>query len=153
MENTGCQGDTGKDLQSISKLKPLPESVPCWLLPAILNMQLLPHTLLQDGVNNKDQQTTLLLESVQSGLRTYYVCWTTRQNMVLPARGKWNNNFWWNILHTESNYGGRVPEFLAECLCLRQGMATSGRWCHPEGSTATSGRWCHMTSSRRVNGH
>ncbi len=24
--------------------------------------------------------------------------------------------------------GGQVPKFLAESLCLRQGMATSGRW-------------------------
>ncbi len=24
----------------------------------------------------------------------------------------------------------KVPEFSAESLCLRQGMATSGRWCH-----------------------
>ena len=31
---------------------------------------------------------------------------------------------------TESNYGGKVPEFSAESLCLRQGMATSDRWCH-----------------------
>ncbi len=28
----------------------------------------------------------------------------------------------------ESNYGGK--EFLAESLCLHQGMATSARWCH-----------------------
>ncbi len=33
-------------------------------------------------------------------------------------------------LCTQSNYGEKVPEFLAELLCLRQGMATSGRWCH-----------------------
>ncbi len=32
--------------------------------------------------------------------------------------------------HSESNYGGKVPKFSAESLCLRQGMATSGRWCH-----------------------
>ncbi len=24
----------------------------------------------------------------------------------------------------------KVPEFSAESLCLCQGMATSGRWCH-----------------------
>ncbi len=24
----------------------------------------------------------------------------------------------------------KVPEFSAEPLCLRQGMVTSGRWCH-----------------------
>ncbi len=24
----------------------------------------------------------------------------------------------------------KVPEFSAVALCLRQGMATSGRWCH-----------------------
>ncbi len=24
----------------------------------------------------------------------------------------------------------KVPEFSAESLCLRQGMLTSGRWCH-----------------------
>ncbi len=24
----------------------------------------------------------------------------------------------------------KVPEFSTESLCLRQGMATSGRWCH-----------------------
>ncbi len=30
----------------------------------------------------------------------------------------------------ESNYGGKVPVFLAESLCLRWGMATSDRWCH-----------------------
>ncbi len=24
----------------------------------------------------------------------------------------------------------KVPEFSAESLCLRQGMVTSGRWCH-----------------------
>ncbi len=28
---------------------------------------------------------------------------------------------------TLSNYGGNVPEFSAESLCLRQGMASSGR--------------------------
>ncbi len=28
------------------------------------------------------------------------------------------------------DYGGKVPEFLAESLCLRQEMGTSGRWCH-----------------------
>ena len=27
-------------------------------------------------------------------------------------------------------YGGKIPEFLAESLCLPQGMATGGRWCH-----------------------
>ncbi len=32
------------------------------------------------------------------------------------------------FLSTESVYGGRIPEFSAESLCLRQGMATSGRW-------------------------
>ncbi len=24
----------------------------------------------------------------------------------------------------------KVPKFSAESLCLRQGMVTSGRWCH-----------------------
>ncbi len=38
--------------------------------------------------------------------------------------------FWWNILHTESMMVEKVPEFSAESLYLRQGMATSGRWCH-----------------------
>ncbi len=28
-------------------------------------------------------------------------------------------------LHTESNYGGKVPDFSAESICLRQGMAKS----------------------------
>ncbi len=31
--------------------------------------------------------------------------------------GLWKHNFWWNTLHTESDYGGRVPEFSAESLC------------------------------------
>ncbi len=44
--------------------------------------------------------------------------------------GFWKHNFWWNILYTESKLWTKVPEFSAESLCLRQGMATSGRWCH-----------------------
>ncbi len=31
----------------------------------------------------------------------------------------WLCIFWWNILHTESNYSWKVPEFSAEALCLR----------------------------------
>ncbi len=38
--------------------------------------------------------------------------------------------FWRNILHTESVVLEKDPEFSAESLCLRQGMVTSGRWCH-----------------------
>ncbi len=30
----------------------------------------------------------------------------------------------------------KVPEFSAESLCLRQGMATSGRWCHTSCDTS-----------------
>ncbi len=28
------------------------------------------------------------------------------------------------------NYVEKVPKFSAESLCLRQGLVTSGRWCH-----------------------
>ncbi len=32
------------------------------------------------------------------------------------------------FLHTESNYGGKVPEIFVRISL--PGMATSGRWCH-----------------------
>ncbi len=41
-----------------------------------------------------------------------------------------------NIISDETFYAHsqimveKVPEFSAESLCLRQGMLTSGRWCH-----------------------
>ncbi len=38
------------------------------------------------------------------------------------------SRLWWNI-----------PEFSAESLCLRQGMATSGRWCHMDHVTPVGG--------------
>ncbi len=31
----------------------------------------------------------------------------------------------------------KFPEFSAESLCLRQGMVTSGRWCHMGHATPT----------------
>ena len=67
--------------------------------------------------------------------------------------GLWKHNFWSHILHTE--YGGKVPEISAESLCFRQGMATSGHWCHmtlldhvtPVGGYlhSPSKIWCHRT--------
>ncbi len=41
-----------------------------------------------------------------------------------------------NIISDETFYSQsqimveKIPEFSAESLCLRQGVLTSGRWCH-----------------------
>ncbi len=35
-----------------------------------------------------------------------------------------------HTFYIQSQICGKVPELSTESLCLRQGMATSGRWCH-----------------------
>ncbi len=49
----------------------------------------------------------------------------------------WSECFWTlETISDETSYTQsqitveKVPELSAESLCLRQGMVTSGRWCH-----------------------
>ncbi len=48
----------------------------------------------------------------------------------------------------------KVPEFSAKSLCLRQGMVTSGRWCHmtllDHATPGSSSNWCHMIQKGHV---
>ncbi len=68
--------------------------------------------------------------------------------------GLWKHNFWWNILHTQSNYGGKVPEFSAKSLSASvrgwQLVAIGVTWHDPEGSCDTASNWCHMIQKAHV---
>ncbi len=80
-------------------------------------------------------------------------------NLGVNVFGLWKHNFWRNILHTESNNGGKSSRIFGRISLPSSGMVTSGRWCHmtrldpvtPVGgwqpvrtSPLSSSNWCQM---------
>ncbi len=87
------------------------------------------------GYNNKCSLSSRLCPSLHSSMflidRSMYRHTYRKPRCLFPPFQNFSNLISDETFCTQSqNYVEEVPEFSAESLCFRQGMVTSGHWCH-----------------------